>query len=76
MVEWLLIVASLVMAVSAVFGNLTHPLFVYLSVLVAFLSLIVGLDTAPFLKSLPSLLSGLIALFVLLVIVRAQFFAL
>ncbi|MEQ9210488.1 hypothetical protein [Roseovarius confluentis] len=76
LVEWALICASFFLAVSAVFGNLTHPGFVYLSVLIAALSIIVGLAEAPGLKKLPSLGTVMIVFLITLFVVVLQFFGL
>lgn len=75
-VEWMLIIASLFLAVSAVFGNLDAPIFVYLSVIVAALALIVGLAEAPGLKELPSFGMGMIVFLITLFLVVLQFFGL
>ena len=73
-VEWVLIIVSFTLAVSAVFGNLDSPVFVYLAVIIAALSLIVGLAEAPGLKQLPSLGTGMIVFVITLLTVTLQFF--
>lgn len=73
-VEWVLIIASFILAVSAVFGNLDSLVFVHLSLLIAALSLIVGIEEAPGLKKLPSLGTGMIVFVITLIIVACQFF--
>ena len=73
-VEWVLIIASLILAVSAIFRNLYNPVFVYISVIIAALSLIIGLAEAPVFKKLPSYGTGMIVFIITLIIVTLQFF--